>query len=135
MPHFPFTGPVLTTYLKSGHHQSAFRINPLKSINNEGSDFVCFPSFSIVDISAYDFQMSHISESLPPPDLFYPPEENDPDQPVLATEATYLRTRLPYDTAEKPDESDEGLAEFFNVMQRLIPENDGVHTCSMCGYV
>jgi hypothetical protein len=78
--------------------------------------------------------MSRVLETLPPPDLSYPPEENDLDRPTSTTETGYLATRLSGNAA-KPDGFSDKLTWFFGVVNRLIPENDGVHTCSMCGYV
>jgi hypothetical protein len=79
--------------------------------------------------------MSHILEILPPPDLFYPPDELDLNRSSLTCEASHTRTQLAEDNQPtKPQASDEASF-FLIIVDRFIPEKGGRRVCTVCGYV
>jgi len=80
--------------------------------------------------------MSHIFDVLPPPNLYYPPDEPSPDRPTLTWETSHEKPKLPEDDPPiKPQDPDGEPTSFRVIIDRFVPEKDGRRVCTMCGYV
>ncbi|KAF9643067.1 hypothetical protein BDM02DRAFT_3192256 [Thelephora ganbajun] len=104
------------------------------------SDLAAQMANPVTDISStttsshFEGFMNHILDVLPPPDLTYPSDEPDLNQPILTWETNYKRTKLSKDDPLiKPQDLNGELTSFLVIVDRFIPEKDGRRACTMCG--